>query len=362
MMAAISFQTPYRQLRAVIMAGVMLVLAGASFGNLRAQDKQIKVSVATQEISPLCIPSHYAREGGAPFSWKQAHLAVTKVQLTVPQTPVAVHTGDIDVGDCAGLNVVAQAWSKGGNDLIIVGTGAIKPIYVMIGGKKIKTLADLKNGKLGAPGVQSTAGEAISVMLKRGASLQPGRDYTFVTSGTGAARAAALAAGTIDGTSSYAPLSYKLADDGFPIIADQVQYVPSYVSGIIYTRRSWAEQNREALVALLKANIQIGQWIKDPANKEVVIALFAKTDLTPRNPMGEQYARRFYEDMVVGQRIAFNGYADEAAFQSNIDIVSGEGFMKREQFPPLDKLIEYSYLNQALKELGLPLVGDVGKR
>lgn len=326
-----------------------------------AADRTIKMSFPQPEFSPLCVPTWYARMGGAPHSLKDAGIAITPVQLAVPQAPVSVHMGDVEMGDCAGLSVVAQAWGKGATDLVIVAAGAVKPLYVLIGGKKIKTLQDLKGGKLGAPGVQSTAGEAIAAMLKRGAGFVPGRDFTFVSTGTAAARAAGLAVGTLDGTSSFAPLSYKLIDDGFTLVADEMAYVPKYVSGILFTTRQWAQKNADTIVTLLKSVVQTGQWLQNPGNKDDVLKLLARTDFIARTPMGDDYAHRFYADMFDLKRIAFDGYADEETFRSNFELMEDQGFLKKENFPPLDKLVNYSYLNQALRELGLPAVKEFGK-
>jgi ABC-type nitrate/sulfonate/bicarbonate transport system substrate-binding protein len=344
--------------RCLVLAGCLVATLATSAA---AEQRVVRMAFPQPEFAPLCVPTWYARVGGAPTSFKDVNISITAIQLAVPQTPVAVHTGDVDVGDCAGLSVIAQAWGKGATDLVIVYAGAVKALYVLIGSKKIAKLADLKGGKLGVPSVQSTAGEAVSEVLKRGAGLLPGRDYTFVSTGTAVARAASLAVGSIDGTSSLAPLSYKLIDDGFPLVADEMNYVPKYVSGILFTTRSWAQKNRDTLVALLKNAVQIGEWLGNPANKDAVLGVLAKTEYLAHTPLGDSYARRFYADMIDAKRIAFGGYADEDTFQANLDIMADQGYLNRATFPPLDKLVDYSYLNEARRELGLPAVKEFGK-
>jgi len=344
-----------------IAAGLACCLSAAFAGRAAADVRVIRMAFPEPEFAPLCVPSWYARVGGAPTSFKQVNIAVTPIQLAVPQTPVAVHTGDVEVGDCAGLSVIVQAWNKGATDLVIVYAGAVKPLYVLIGSKKITRLDDLKGGKLGAPSPQSTAGEAIAEILKRGAGLLPGRDYTFVSAGTASARAAGLTVGTIDATSSLAPLSYKLVDDGLTLVADEMTYVPQYVSGLLFTTRGWAQKNRDTLVALIKTVVATGEWLGNPANKDAVLSLLAKTEYRARTPMGDAYARRFYADFIEAKRIAFGGYADEAAFRANLDIMADQGYLKKATFPPLDQMVDYGYLNQARRELGLPAVKEFGK-
>lgn len=92
-----------------------------------------------------------------------------------------------------------------------------------------------------------------------------------------------------------------------------------------------------------------------------MLSLFAKTDYVGQTPMGDGYARRFYADMIDAKRIAFDGYADEETFRTNLNIMADQGYLDKANFPPLDKLVDYSYLNTALRELGMPAVKPFGK-
>src|ERR1700691_5149595 len=123
-----------------IAAALVGYTAAAFAQGALAQERIIRMAFPQSEFAPLCVPTWYARLGGAPYSFKDVNITVTPIQLAVPQTPVAVHTGDVDVGDCAGISVIAQAWTKGANDLVIVYAGAVKALYVLIGSKKITKL------------------------------------------------------------------------------------------------------------------------------------------------------------------------------------------------------------------------------
>jgi hypothetical protein len=41
--------------------------------------------------------------------------------------------------------------------------------------------------------------------------------------------------------------------------------------------------------------------------------------------------------------------------------MADQGYLKKENFPPLDKLVDYSYLNAARRELGMPAVKQFGQ-
>ena len=262
---------------------------------------------------------------------------------------------------CAGFAVIVQAWVKGAHDLSVVFAGALKPIYVLVAGKQIKTLKDLKGANIGAPGPQTAAAEAVELIMERGAGMEPGRDYKIVSGGAGAGRMAALMAGRIEAIPTYAPDYYKLADEGFNVVGDELKYVPSYVAGLIYANREWAAKHRKTLVALLKPMVATGRWVSDPAKKDEVIARFAQHIELAGQPMGEAYARRFYTDIIAAGRVAPDSYADEAAFRTILEIMAKRGVLKQADFPPIDQMVDYSFLNEARKELGLPPVSLKGK-
>jgi ABC-type nitrate/sulfonate/bicarbonate transport system substrate-binding protein len=341
-----------RNLSAALAALMTVAAAGAS-----AEMAKVRMGIASNEIASFCPNTGLIHEPAfAPFSFKDANVELTNILLSVSQSPVAVNNGDVDMGECAGVAVLAQAYKKGARNVVLVLAGSVKPSYVLIGASKFKALTDLKGGNVGAPGPQSTAAEAIEVILQRGAGLMPDRDYKVISTGTGAARMAAIAAGRIDAISSYPPLSYKMVDDGLNQLADEIQYVPRYASGSMLVNRDWARQHSDVVVAVLKVLIETGQWLKNPASKDAVIASLAQHITIGQPGMGEAYARRYYADIIERERVAFDGYADAATITASLDLMSGLGFLDKADYPPLAEIVDYSYLNLALKELGLPQV------
>jgi ABC-type nitrate/sulfonate/bicarbonate transport system substrate-binding protein len=319
----------------------------------RAQT-EIRMGFLSQDIAPFCVNTGTVHEEGlSPFKPEGPLVKLRKIQITVSQAPVMVSNGDLDTAECAGPSGLAQAWSKGGKNAVVVFVGSAKPAYVLIGGKNATTLADLKGKVVGSPGPQSTATEASTLILGRGAHLVAEKDYKLVSAGTGSARTAALMAGKIDAVPSFPPFSYRMVDDGFHVIGDEADYVPKYVSGAIIVNRAWAAKNADALVALLKTFLQTGEWMRDPSKKEAVIAAMAKTITEGGRMMGLEHARLFYRDVVEGGRIALDGYADAEAFQSNFDIMVERGAIARAALPKPADIVDFSYLNRARRELGL---------
>ena len=341
----------------VMAFGLVCSLGGMSA--LAAEKAEIKLSVATNTITAFCLKASMNRHPKFQDFIKEQNISLRATKLTTSQVPVTVNYGDLDVGECSGISTVTNAWNKGATNIFIFAVGSIKPVYVLIGGKKIKKIQDLKGGKLGIPGMQSASTEAIEMILKRGGNLVQPRDYTLISAGAGSARVAALIAGKVDAIPTFPPYNYDLVDKGYNFIADEATYVPQYTSGAHIANREWAEKNRDVFVRLIKAYVKTGMWLEDPANKEKVISWLAENLVIGRKAMGRAYAARFYKDIIGDKRLSFNGYADESAIRANLAILEERGFLKKDKYPPLAKMVDFSYLNQALKELGLPTVKEI---
>ena len=323
-----------------------------------AQEK-IRVSIADGEITPFCMKMRMVRHAAFPAMREKYKLQFEEVVQIMSQSPVTVAGQDLDIGECTGISTMVNAWNKRAKNLFVWSVGAQVPVYQLVANPAIKKLADLKGKNIGSPGIQTASSEAVEMMLKRGAGLLPEKDYNFVSTGGGNARAAALISGKIDALPTFPPISYDLERRGFNIIADEVTYVPQYVSGVDVVTREWATKNRDLFVRLIKATIETGEWLKNPANKDQVVDWFAKNIKVPGGAaLGPENAERIYKFYVAEKRLSFNGYAPRDAVRANLDILKERGYLKETETPPLGQLFDFSYMNQALRDLGLPLVQE----
>ena len=127
--------------------------------------------------------------------------------------------------------------------------------------------------------------------------------------------------------------------------------------------RDWAQKNRPLLVAVLKQVMQMGTWLRNPADKTDVLAKLADNITMGEPAMGPGYAPRLYTDFVtVRGANLWDGYADRTMFTNALNLLSSEGIISAGDYPPLDKLVDYTYLNAARRELGLPAVKDLTAR
>jgi hypothetical protein len=270
---------------------------------------------------------------------------------------ILLNRGDIALDNCVGLGTVAQAYKQGAENIEVVAVTSLVPTYVVIGAKGNKRLSDLKGKLLASNGMQTTATQALLDILARGANLQPQRDYTLVTSGNEDARLAGLASGRIEGISMPPPMSYQLGDEGYPILATEHQYVANYVQATLVTNRDWAAKNGPTLVAVLKRLIEQSRWLLDRRQKNDVLAKIAGNVLLGSKPMGPDMARRTYADMVAAPGgVADSGFASPQTFAETFNLFVERGLLDAGDVALLHRIVDFSYLNEARHELGLPPV------
>jgi len=335
-----------------VLAGLFLACLTCTTALMAADQPVVQQATVAQNIASWCLTSGFIYDPALTPSTGAPNIDFVRTLLSPPQAVIAVENGELQINDCVGLGSVAQAWAKGAHNAIIVAVNGVLPAYVIIGSKSIKRLEDLKGKTLASNGPQTTATQAIVTILKGGANLEPDRDYSFVVAATGTARMAALTSGKVDAVSSYPSISYHLADDGYPILGTERQYSPNYVQGALLVNRQWAQANRPLLVSIIKTMLQVGHWLKDPAKKSEVLAKLAVTTMDGAK-LGPDYAQRIYNDIIaVNGGVLEDAYADRALFTGTLKLLTDRGLISKIDYP-LDKMVDYSYLNQARRELGL---------
>ena len=330
--------------------------------NTAHAEEKIKVSVPSNDITAFCMGIRIARHPNHADAIKKYNLDFETVAMPIPQVPLAVSTNDINVGECSGISTVFNAWNKGAKNVMIFAFGSALPVYQLVAAPAIKKLEDLKGKNIGIPGIQSAGAEAVEMILKRGANMLPDKDYQYVTVGAASATMAALVAGKIDAVPYFAPFTFELEKQGYSLLTDAVKYMPQYVTGTHVVSRDWATKNRDQFVRFLKAMIESDDWLFDPANEKQVVAWFADNIATGgANKMDAATAQRTYDFYVKDKRLARYGYAPESAVKANLDILKERGYITDAEIPTLGQVIDFSLLNQALKDLGKPAVQEYAK-
>jgi hypothetical protein len=73
--------------------------------------------------------------------------------------------------------------------------------------------------------------------------------------------------------------------------------------------------------------------------------------------LGSDYARRIYSDVIAVNGGVVEGlYGDRALFTNTLSMLTERGIISKSDPLPIDRMVDYSFLNQARRELRLPPV------
>lgn len=256
----------------------------------------------------------------------------------------ALVTGDLHFANINADGIIIWNERSGGNLKVAAGSSNAAP-YLLIGGKNVKRIEDLKGQRLG---VASLSGGATSILLSylKSKGLVHPRDFAMVIIAGGTpARLSALESGAIAGAVLGIPYGDIAVDRGFPSLGDTMEVISTYAFNAVNINPAWAAKNRPAVVKFIKAHIEALRWIYErPADA----AEFLNKELGLQAP----YAKRGIDYYVKNKVYAVNGEVTVAGLKVNIAVQAQDGVLK-EPLPSPERYIDLSYLRQAQKELGL---------
>ena len=230
----------------------------------------------------------------------------------------------------------------GGADLVSV-AGVINGLtQAIVAGKKYKHIKELRGTTIG---VQSLASGA-TTMLKRifkTNGLEYPADYKMLAVGGGNFNLAALTSGQVAAAFLVVPLVFAAEDQGFNVLGYYKDYFPNYQLTVMSVKRGWAEKNRPLLVNFLKGALRANRWLF--ANKEAAVEFLAKEiQITP------ELARKGWHYYTVNRIWHPSLQLNPEGMKVALEILAEES-----KITPPDpvKYIDRSYLQQALKDLGI---------
>ena len=207
----------------------------------------------------------------------------------VPTAPGLVQqlaAGSLDVVAVNGLAEPLHAVEKGAPVAIMRIIGQT-PNYVMIGGKNIKDLKDLKGKKIAIGGLRDINKIFLDrVMIPNG--LKDG-DYDIVVIGATGARFAALQSGAIDATMLVPPFNFAATKAGFPAIGLVRDYAKDLPQTGMQVSKRWAAAHMKQARAMNEVIDEAVTWLNDPKNREEAITILAEASKTNRAEVAESY-------------------------------------------------------------------------
>jgi ABC-type nitrate/sulfonate/bicarbonate transport system substrate-binding protein len=135
--------------------------------------------------------------------------------------------------------------------------------------------------------------------------IMPG-EYSLVALGSTQKRFDGMVAGTAVGGVVGAPFDAIGAQKyGFKTLAVAIDVLGHYQATAMMARRSWAVNNKPALLAFVKAYRAATAWLLDPANRGEAVAILAKSADLP-NDLIAQIAPAFLTPQMYSRTGAFD--------------------------------------------------------
>jgi len=205
--------------------------------------------------------------------------------------------GKYDLGMTAFDNVIAYDVNQGETKLaapadLIAFLGGEGGSLHLITAPEVKTIESLK-GKTLAVDAKSTGYAFVLYRIAAMHGVKPG-DYQVLAVGSSQKRLDALTQGQAAGTLLSKPFDAFAIAKGFNDLAAMSKLFPHYQSTAGFTRRQWAQDHHDVLVAFIRAYVQGSLWLFDSAHKDGAIDLLLKS--TPN--LSRDQAENIYRDAI----------------------------------------------------------------
>lgn len=270
----------------------------------------------------------------------------------IPQIAQEVIAGAADLGDADVASTLAAA--EAGADLKIIGLSYSNTSQVIVvNADKTKSLEDL--AAAGGTIAVNSIGDFMYVMLlgvliKR--KIDP-KKVNFIEMGSSGDRARALLAGRVDAVPMHIEQAAQLKERGnFQILVRPWQEYPNWFSAVLMTSGTWLQKddNKKAAVAALKAVLTaFRNTSKDYTWYKAQVAQYASSK--ELKAAGDDVLQPIWKTLTEEIK-AFPPSMETLtpdAFAKVIPVYKGAGALKGTL--DLNKLIDRSYLEQAVKEL-----------
>ena len=226
-----------------------------------------KIVIAHAAMNARVAPLWVAQEQG--FFAKNG---LTANAIFIRQAPIlvaALTAGDVQVGYTGGTSAMAAV--SGGADLKLVATLTNWLNYDLVAAPSVKSAKDLRGKRFGVQSLAGTVWMAGLLGLEH-IGLDPRRDnINILVIGDQTVLTQALEAGQIDATVLDGVFSRRLRQKGFTILAElQQAKIPFSGQGVII-KRSYLQEQRETVEAVLKGLLEGIAFSLAPKNKAVVV-------------------------------------------------------------------------------------------
>jgi ABC-type nitrate/sulfonate/bicarbonate transport system substrate-binding protein len=305
----------------------------------------------TQKLALIVFPGGFnlpiwAAQRQGFFEENGVHVALTDTPSSTFQMQ-GLAGGRFDIAMTAFDNVVAYQEGQGEIETapdadMFAFMGSDNGFLSVVGGRDIKSFADLKGKKLSVDALTTGYAFVLRELLARNGISES--DVIFERAGGALTRFQELLKGTHAATVLVTPFDLMAMAKGHARLALAQQQLGAYQGVVAASRRPWARENEAALVAFVRAYHSAVGFLLDRANREIAQALLvanvrAMTPALARQSLDVLLDRSggFFEDV----RLDAAGMATVLALRSKFSEA------KRVLADP-GKYLDASYLQKAL--------------
>lgn len=207
------------------------------------------------------------------------------IEVKVTPTPSSVFQltnlidGKFDIAMTAIDNLIAYREGQGevpkqGPDLFAF-MGGDNGFLRLVTVPEVKSYRQLRHKTLSVDARTTGYAFVLFEILARN-KLRLDKDYKVVTAGGVLQRFQALMEKKHAGTLLLSPFEVQAEEKGFHRLANATDVLGRYQGLVGGARKSWAEQNRDAVVGYIRAFSDAVDWLYDPGNREEAITIFLK--------------------------------------------------------------------------------------
>jgi ABC-type nitrate/sulfonate/bicarbonate transport system substrate-binding protein len=274
-------------------------------------------SAATAQPKPLQKLEVIVFPGGFNLpTWaaeRQGFFEANGVRVVLTPTPSSTFQmqglaeGRFDIAMTAFDNVVAYQEGQGeakipANPDMFAFMGSDNGFLSVVGGRDIKTFADLKGRKLSVDALSTGYAFVLRELLAKHNIAEA--EVSFERAGGVFGRFQELLKGSHSGTVLITPFDLLAMNKGHPQLARADEQLGAYQGVVAASRRSWAAQNAEALAGFVRAYHSGVAFLYDPANRDIAEALLvanvrAMTPALAKQSLGVLLSDKsgFYKDV-----------------------------------------------------------------
>jgi NitT/TauT family transport system substrate-binding protein len=317
---------------AIAAAGAMIVAACLS----ERAHAQAQITEGFVSHGALQWPEYIATELG----WFKENGVSVDMVVVGAGAAQQVAAGALNIG-YSGFPDFIRATNQGAPLKIVINAISAPP-YAVYAKPAIKQIADLKGKTVSIGGTKDVTLIYMEAFIAS-AGLKA-NDLDFVYAKATQDRLAALLSGGADAAILYPPSSFRAGAAGYTYLGDIEAYLKDFPFTVWAANAGWAANNREALLAYIRAYGRAVRWLYDASNKERAVDILVKYSKQDRKDSADKY------DYFVSKLHAFsaNGRISEPAYKRMTDALVAWGDLK-EQVPPTSKFFDLSFVEAAWK-------------